>query len=74
MGAILDLWRQLPVWVRVPVSLGILAFGTFLFYFLGNQGQVAGRGPSVLIGLVVALGIVLLFTGPTDSERRGYHD
>jgi hypothetical protein len=60
---LMDWWRRLPALVRIPIAIGTISFATFLF----------ASGLRVAIGLF-ALGVVLLFSGPSDAQKKGYHD
>ena len=64
----LDWWRQLPAWIRLPISIGVIGLATYLWFGV----DFSGRG--VIPGLVMTVGIILLFAGPTDAQHRGYHD
>lgn len=55
-------WTDLPAWLRFGVALALLALSTVL-WFTGRfwpWGWAAG-------------GVLLLFSGPSDSEKKGYH-
>jgi hypothetical protein len=70
-------WARLPRWLRVGVALAFLLMSTILwltipllprFFF---QGWLAGR----LAAFGWAVGaMLLLFSFPSKSERKGYHD
>lgn len=59
----MDWWRRLPALVRFPVAVMIILLATGLF----------AAGLRAAIGLF-AFGVVLLFTGPSDAQKMGYHD
>jgi hypothetical protein len=59
----MEWWRRLPALVRIPVAVAIMLFATGLFM----SGLRAGIG-------IFALGVVLLFSGPSDAQKKGYHD
>jgi hypothetical protein len=64
----MDWWRRLPGFVRIPIAVVILLVATALFF---NPPTVTmWRG----VFLLFALGMILLFTGPTDAQQKGYHD
>jgi hypothetical protein len=59
----MDWWRRLPALVRIPVAVATILIATGLF----------ASGLRAAIGLF-ALGVVLLFTGPSDAQKKGYPD
>ena len=67
----LDWWRRLPGFIRIPVALAILALATCAFLMPPGLGS---RGSGGATGLLYAIGLILLFTGPTDAQKKGYHD
>jgi hypothetical protein len=67
----MDFWRKLPAIVRIPVAIGIILLATCLFM---HPPEMATPGPTGGAGLLFALGVILLFTGPTDAQKKGYHD
>jgi hypothetical protein len=71
---LLDRWRQFPVWVRVPVSLGVLGAALGLMWWLVDGSWGFAADAAVLPGALFAIGLVLLFAGPSESNKRGYHD
>jgi len=66
-----DWWRRLPALVRIPVAVAVILLATLVFV---RPPGVDGRGNGAAVGLLFALGIILLFTGPTDAQKKGYHD
>ena len=70
MMGLLDLWRRLPAWVRFPIALGILAWATYLFLHPAVADAKAAKG----IGMLYVIGLLLLCIGPTDAQKKGYHD
>ena len=67
----LDWWRCLPAWIRIPVALAICALATSLWLIRPAPGS---RGGGAAAGLLYAIGLILLITGPTDAQKKGYHD
>ena len=56
-------WADLPAWLRYGVSLALIGVSTYLFFF-ANRFWPWGW----------ALGLVLLiFSGPSDPEKKGYN-
>lgn len=61
----MELWTSLPWWIRVPIAL--------LFPVIGLIHLcVAERVYLGAVGVMVALGAILLFLGPSDSDKNGY--
>ncbi|MEX0777267.1 MAG: hypothetical protein WD042_16305 [Phycisphaeraceae bacterium] len=61
----MDTWRFLPWWIRYPLALGMMAIAVLLFLF-------ANPMPALLVGGLFAVGLILLFIGPTDADKKGY--
>ena len=55
-------WSGLPRWLRVGMALIFLAVSTVLFF----------RDRFWPYGWAIG-GILLIFSGPSDSEKKGYH-
>jgi hypothetical protein len=69
-------WTGLPRWLRVGVALAFLTLSTILWLAVPH---LPGFFPGWTIGDVAALGwaigfVLLVFSFPSKSERRGYHD
>ena len=62
----LDWWTGLPWKWRMGVALGVIGLGALLWL-----SAVWVRGGFVLGAAGVAM---LLFSFPSNAERRGYHD
>jgi hypothetical protein len=67
----LDWWRRLPALIRIPVATAILLLSVCVFL---TPPGITGRGSGGSAGLVFALGFILLITGPTDAQKKGYRD
>jgi hypothetical protein len=67
----LDWWRCRPALVRIPIAIAIMALGTCVFVATPTPGA---RASGSAAGLIYAIGLILLFTGPTDAQKRGYSD
>jgi hypothetical protein len=67
----LEWWRWLPALIRIPVALVVMALATCVFLARPAPGS---RGDGGAAGLIYAVGLILLFTGPTDAQKKGYHD
>lgn len=61
----MELWTNLPGWIRYPVALGFIAAGVFDFFY-SNPIRLYRAG--TLIGI----GCALCLIGPSDSEKKGY--
>ena len=61
----MELWTNLPAWVRYPVALAIMGVGIAIFC-------LADRIPLYTVGTLVGLGFVLMMLGPSDSDKNGY--
>ena len=65
----LDWWLGRPPLLRRTIAVLFIVAG-IVFFWLPSANGLRGRGGSLA---VVAVGIVLLcYSGPSDSERRGY--
>ena len=67
------MWVRLPLWIRIPGGLVVLLLGAGIIYAM----EVGGRGSrsATVIGLLLAFaGMAMIFNGPSDAEKRGYHD
>ena len=56
-----DWWIELPTLFKVGVALLLIVVGVVLF-FAGTRGWALA-----IVGLVL-----LFFSGPSDSEKKGY--
>lgn len=63
-------WTRLPLWLRLTVSLGLIA-GAIVIPVLIML--VTDRYFYGLAGVMFAVGCVLLAWGPGDSEDNGYN-
>lgn len=64
MVLFLGWWGGLPPWLRYGVALLLLAISTGLYFFANRiwpWGWVAGV-------------VLLLAAGPSEAEKKGYHD
>lgn len=61
----MELWTNLPWWIRYPVALGFIAAGLFIFF---NSNPV----PLGIVGTLIGIGCALAFIGPSDSDKKGY--
>jgi hypothetical protein len=66
----LDWWRRLPAFIRYPIATAILLLSSWLFFQPPAPGSRGGAG----VALLYAIGLILFFTGPTDAQKKGYHD
>ncbi len=57
-----DWWTELPPLLRVGVALLLILLGV-VFLFAGTRGWTLA-----IVGVVL-----LFFSGPSDSEKKGYH-
>jgi hypothetical protein len=67
----IDWWRRLPAFVRIPVAAAILVLATCVFL---TPPVIGARGSGAFARWIYALGLILLFIGPTDAQKKGYHD
>jgi hypothetical protein len=67
----LEWWRGRPAFIRIPIALAIMDLATCVFLAPPAPGT---RGSGGAAGLIYAVGLILLFTGPTDAQKKGYHD
>ena len=61
--ALFELWYDAPWWLRVIIALVPLLISTALFFFADTiwpWGWAVG-------------GVLLLFSGRSQSEKKGYH-
>ena len=68
-----SMWARLPLWVRIPGGLIVMLIGAGMIYSM----EVVGRGSrgGTVIGILLAFaGMAMIFNGPSDAEKRGYHD
>lgn len=77
----LSLWVDLPWWIKMPISLALMAVGGYLLYgSLGTKtddldfGGAALQHRNFFFGVVLLLtGLVLLATsGRSNAEKHGY--
>ncbi len=62
-----EAWAGLPWWLRLCVALLFLSIALLLYFY--------GRFYLRILGTCLGIGIVLLmFSFPSDNERKGYHD
>jgi len=66
-------WSRLPLWIRVPGGLIVAMFGAGIIYAMEVGGR-GSRGATVLGILLAFAGMAMALNGPSDSEKRGYHD
>ena len=62
MGFLFDWWMGLSPWLRAGTSLLLIGISAALWLV----------GLRWLDGLIVGV-ILLMFSGPSDSEKNGYH-
>ena len=62
MNPIFNWWLGLSSWLRAGVSLLIIGISAALWF----------AGLHWIEGLIVGV-VLLLFSGPSDSEKNGYH-
>ena len=66
-------WARLPLWIRIPGGLIVSATGVGLIYAI-QAGDRGGRG-AMIVGILLAFcGMAMMLNGPSDAEKRGYHD
>jgi hypothetical protein len=71
---VLDWWLRLAPIVRGTIAIALVVLGIVLFWMRGADGASVGRGRRGGSAALIGLGIVLLFfSWPTDSEKKGYH-
>jgi hypothetical protein len=63
----LEWWASLSASIRYPVA--VLIIGVSTVGFAAMHSYAGGK----LLGLGWALGFILLFYGPSDADRKGYH-
>ena len=63
-------WKELPTWLQWVVALLLVLIGSVSIYLSGDAGSMDWTGVGG-----VALGIALiLFSGKSDAEKKGYRD
>ena len=62
-GAIFELWYGLPPYVRAAPAVILILISTLLWF---SNGVIWPYG--WIVG-----GVLLLLSGPSDSEKKGYH-
>jgi hypothetical protein len=62
MQGLIEWWSELPAWLRYGVAILFIGISTAL-YFFADRFWPWGWG----IGLAL-----LIFAGPSDSEKKGY--
>lgn len=62
MSFLTDLWSDLPPWSRYGAAIALILVST-LIYFLTGRIWIWGW----IVGFVL-----LVFAGPSDSEKKGY--
>jgi hypothetical protein len=66
-------WSRLPLWIRIPGGLIVSAMGVGLIYVIEGTGR-GTRGGTILGILLAFCGMAMMLNGPSDAEKRGYHD
>ena len=66
-------WAGLPLWIRIPGGLLVMAFGAALIYSMEFAARPS-RGGTVIGVLLAFAGMAMIFNGPSDAEKKGYHD
>lgn len=68
-----SMWARLPLWIRIPGGFIVLAMGAGIIYAMEIAGR-GSRGNTVLGVLLAFAGMAMIFNGPSDAEKKGYHD
>ncbi len=69
-GIIMENWTRLPLWLRLTVSLSLMAGAIIIPLILAILTDRLFWG---LGGMMFIFGCILLAMGPSDSEDNGYN-
>jgi hypothetical protein len=66
-------WARLPLWIRIPGGLIVSAMGVWIISSV--EGTDRGARGATIAGILLAFcGMAMMLKGPSDVEKRGYHD
>lgn len=65
----LELWMDLPPWLRIVVALGLMALGVAIVWISYTEAR---RIPFAGLGIAATGLVLVLVGGKSNAEKNGY--